>query len=79
MSEFASVSTVADHRTLDESEVLIGYMDGIEGIPPSPDLHSRSYFHGWRNGMVESGLAEPDSDWHALAAAFRELVPPTIH
>lgn len=78
MAEFKPVLTVAEHRQLDESDVLIGYMDGIEGLPHPGSGHSRSYHHGWRNGMTDGGLACPDHDHRALAAAFRALRPPDL-
>lgn len=80
MPEFHAITTVADHRLLDDSEVLIGYMDGFEGRPLSGNAYTRSYFHGWRNGMVDAGTVEPDWFQLQLAAAFQELAPPnTLH
>ena len=73
MSEFRPISTVRDYHTLDESDVFLGYMDGFEGAPPPGSGHSRGYFHGWRNGMIEAGFAEPDRAYETLAVAFREV------
>ena len=70
MPEFPPVSTIEDFRTLDEAEVLLGYMDGFDGGPSPGSDRSRSYCHGWRNGMVDSGRCSPDDAQHALAAAF---------
>lgn len=75
MAEFGTVETVADFRTLDEGEVLEGYLDGFEaaGVPDSS--RSRSYWHGWRNGVIESKRMPPDAAYCRLAGAF-EAVPP---
>ena len=75
MSEFSSVSTIEDFLTLDESDVLIGYMDGIDGCPPPGSGCSRSYCHGWRNGMVDAGLSDPDDAQIALAADMKAIRP----
>ena len=70
MPEFRPVTTIGDHRTLDESDLLLGYMDGFDGTPPPGSGHSRAYAHGWRNGMVDAGWMEPDEDYETLATAF---------
>ena len=68
--EFLPVRTIEDFHTLDEAEVLLGYMDGFDGGAAPGSDRSRSYCHGWRNGMVDSGRCSPDDAQHALAAAF---------
>lgn len=79
MSEFTSVATIADFRTLDESEMLLGYMDGFDGLPCPASARSRSFFHGWRNGMADAGHIEADDAQHALAEEFRHMTPCTLH
>ncbi len=65
------VSELADFLDLDESDMLLGYIDGYEGQPsPGPD-HSRSFYHGWRNGRVDAGRATADAAQLALAAELR--------
>lgn len=60
MSEFTPVSTKADLDTLDEAEMVAGYCAGLDGwLEPGSDK-SRSFWHGWRNGRVDRGLAAPD-------------------
>ncbi len=44
------VRTVADLKTLDEDEMLEGFLDGFAGEPEPGDNRSRSYWHGWKNG-----------------------------
>ena len=68
-----AVTTLADFRTLDEGEVLEGYLDGVHGgSSPEPE-RSRSYRHGWRNGMVDRGSLPPDDAMHALQHDFDRL------
>ena len=60
------VSRLDELASLDDGEILEGYSDGFKG-EPCGDNRSRSYWHGWRNGMVDSGRAKTD-------AAAMELV-----
>jgi len=71
MPEFVPVMTVADFRQLDDGEILEGYFDGFHGDPAPGSDRSRSYWHGWRNGRVDAGLADPDFAQVALRRAFR--------
>jgi hypothetical protein len=71
MTEFAPVETIADFRQLDDGETLEGYFDGFHGSPEPGSDRSRAFWHGWRNGRVDAGLAEPDRAQHALELEFR--------
>lgn len=70
---FQPVETVVDFRTLDEGDILCGYVDGLGGTRCSPSDVSRSYWHGWRNGLVDGGFVEPDISHRRLADAFERL------
>jgi len=72
---FEAVRSVVDYRSLDEAEVLIGYMDGVAGLVGSKDM-TRSYWHGWRNGAVDAGFVEPDSAQSEIEADFAALAGP---
>lgn len=72
---FDAVRSVADYRSLDESEILIGYMDGMAGLVGAEDM-TRSYWHGWRNGAVDAGFIEPDEAQLEIDAAFALLASP---
>lgn len=75
MSEFKPVRTLADLDTLDRDDMLAGYRAGLCGAPEPGNLHSRAYWHGWRNGRVDAGLAEKDADQCQLVAeAHREAL-----
>lgn len=78
MTEFAPVRTAADLATLDDEDVVSGYFDGLRGEPEPGNNRSRSYWHGWKNGMVDSRRREQDEHQAALAkevfpTMFREL------
>ncbi len=79
MSEFLRVRTAADFRTLDESEMLLGYMEGFEGSPPPCSGASRSFYHGWRNGMVDAGFADADDAQIELATELCSQPPISLH
>ncbi len=78
MSEFKTVDSIAEFRTLDEADILLGYIDGFDGLP-CPGNGSRAFVHGWRNGMADAGHAETDHAQIRLAAEFARAVPCTIH
>ncbi|HWX50483.1 MAG TPA: hypothetical protein VNZ61_20725 [Roseomonas sp.] len=69
---FEAVRSVADFRTLDEADVLIGYMDGMAGLVGAKNM-TRSYWHGWRNGAVDAGFIEPDEAQIQIEAEFATL------
>jgi hypothetical protein len=53
---------------LDETEIMAGYFAGFYGEPePTEAGYSFAYWHGWRNGMVDSGRCENDSAQVELA------------
>jgi hypothetical protein len=78
MSEFTPVETVAAFRLLDDGEILEGYFDGFHGGPVPGSDRSRSFWHGWRNGQVDAGRAEPDPAQRLLAREF-QLIAGALH
>lgn len=74
MAEFKPVTTIDDFVTLDQGEVLEGYLDGFHGGPSPGSDRSRGYWHGWRNGQVESGRSRPDAAQLALNTAFEAVI-----
>ena len=70
MSEFQPVETVEDLNSLDDDEMLAGYRHGLsDGAEPGSDK-SRSFWHGWRNGAVDSKRKEIDGHQMRLAEAI---------
>ena len=70
---FEAVRTVADFRCLDEGEVLIGYMDGVQGLSFARTSMNQSYWHGWRNGAVDGGFIAADEAQVELQEEFNAL------
>ncbi len=66
------ISSIAEFETLDESDLLLGYIAGFDGVSPDEGW-SRSFLHGWRNGSLDSGRREADNADALLAAKFRSL------
>ena len=60
MTEFKPVTTLADLATLDSAEVVAGYWSGKDGDPEPGNNHTRSFWHGWRNGAADGKHREPD-------------------
>lgn len=73
MSEFRPVQTIQDFFTLDDGDVLEGYLDGVSGSAEPDSTRSRGYWHGWQNGMIESGRLPPTSAYVQLKNAFRQI------
>ncbi|MBP0614649.1 hypothetical protein [Jiella mangrovi] len=73
MQFFQPVENISDFKNLDEGEILCGYMDGISGSPCTLSKVSRSYWHGWRNGLVDGGFTEQDDSQLRLEAQFSAL------
>ncbi|GGD44186.1 hypothetical protein [Aureimonas glaciei] len=73
MQVFQPVENIADFRSLDEGEILCGYLDGMTGSPCTLAEVSRSYWHGWRNGLVDGGFTERDGPQLRLEAQFWAL------
>ena len=61
------VTTVADLKSLDEAEMVQGYLAGYEGWPEPGDNRSRAYWHGWRNGASDGKHREIDAAQRKLA------------
>lgn len=53
-AERRPVVTADDLDALDGTEIVEGYKDGFEGFPCGEN-RSRSYWHGWKNGMTDKG------------------------
>ena len=70
MAERVPVTTVAELVTLDDDEMVEGYLDGRKGDPEPGDNRSKSYWHGWRSGNADfNGRSTPEG--RALAKLLR--------
>lgn len=60
MANFEPVRTKADLETLDQADILEGYMSAERGDPEPGPNRGRSYWHGWRNRMIDMGVLPVD-------------------
>lgn len=67
MSEFTPVSTVEELAKLNDEEIIEGYRSGYKGDPEPDSTKSKSFWHGYRNGLVDSGRWKGDEHQTALA------------
>ena len=68
MSEYSPLSTAAELAFLDDDECVAGYRAGLGGAPEPGSDKSKSYWHGWRNGMMDTGRLPHDEAARNLAA-----------
>jgi ribosome modulation factor len=74
------VSCIAELKTLDERDVLHGYLAGLAGGRDElgPEFN-RSYWHGWCNGRRDKYRMQPTAESAKLGAGRnrkRESKPP---
>ncbi|HFQ6840912.1 hypothetical protein I5N18_16420 [Serratia marcescens] len=67
MSEFTPVSTMDELAQLNDEEIIDGYRSGCNGAPEPDSTKSKSFWHGYRNGLVDSGRRKSDEHQTALA------------
>ena len=65
--------------SLNIDEILEGYWDGRANEPEPGANRSLSYWHGWRNGMVDYGHRKGDAAQANLARAFLERERNKLH
>lgn len=62
--------SIEDLQALDWDECSEGYSEGLAG-GYCDDTRSRSWWHGWMNGLVDSGLIAKTDDMAALVKDYR--------
>lgn len=67
MSCFAPVKTVAELESLDQAEILEGYMSAERGDPEPGENRGRAFWFGWCNRQRDYGVIPPDPIHTALA------------
>lgn len=72
---FLPVGTLADLETLDQVEVLEGYRAAERGDPEPGENRGRSFWHGWRNRMIDFGLLPTDDASRSLAHEYASQSP----
>lgn len=71
MTPFAPVTTLADLATLDEAEMLEGYLSAERGDPEPGPNRGRAFWHGWRCRMFDYGVIKADDGHRQLT---REVI-----
>lgn len=72
MPNYPPVATQDDLATLDEAEIVQGYLDFRRGDPEPGANRGRSYWHGWRNAAIDHGQIKKDD---AAAALAHDVAP----
>lgn len=70
MSAFEPVSTYADLQTLNQNDIVDGYMSAERGDPEPGENRGRAYWHGWRNRMIDLGVIRKDDAAAQLAREY---------
>jgi hypothetical protein len=64
---FPPVRTKADLDCLDEGDIVEGYRSAERGDPEPGENRGRSFWHGWRNRMIDKGELPKDEAAEQLA------------
>jgi len=70
MANVAPVQTMADLDTLDEAQIVEGHLSAERGDPEPGPNRGCSFWHGWRNRMMDLGAMEHDEASRNLAREF---------
>lgn len=68
---FNPITSIEDFKNINDKEVVEGYMSGIKGINFEKNK-SRSYYHGYLNGLNDGGFRKMDEDQKKLIAELKE-------
>jgi hypothetical protein len=74
VSEFSAVFSVRELELLDSDEILEGYLSARSCRTEPGNNRSKSFWHGWRNGMADLWHADPDAAQAALAKDFLRVL-----
>jgi hypothetical protein len=68
--KFEPVRTMADLELLDEKQIVEGYLSAERGDPEPGPNRGRSFWHGWRNRMIDLGELPGDDASRSLAREY---------
>jgi hypothetical protein len=68
--KFEPVRTMADLKSLDKDQILEGYLSAERGDPEPGPNRGRSFWHGWKNRMIDLGELPGDEASRSLAAEY---------
>jgi hypothetical protein len=67
---FQPVRTLSDLATLNDDDILEGYRSAERGDPEPGENRGRSFWHGWRNRMIDLGEIPADEASGQLAREY---------
>lgn len=67
---FEPVRTLADLDSLDETEIIDGYLSAQHGDPEPGPNRGRAFWHGWRNRMMDYGELPHDDASRQLVSEY---------
>lgn len=70
--KFEPVRTLEELDTLNSEMMVAGYMAGRKGYPEPEIECGKSFWHGWRNGMIDTGRMQQDDASLTLARLIVE-------
>ena len=70
MSEYQPLASVVELEFLNEDECVDGYLSGLRDDPEPGSDKSKSFWHGWRNGMMDKGRLPRDAAADNLACEY---------
>lgn len=73
---FEPVRTKADLDSLDQADILEGYLSAERGDPEPGPNRGRAFWHGWRNRMIDYGESPVDE---ASIALVRDMKKSTVN
>ena len=72
MTSFEPVRTLADLNSLNEDDIVEGYLSAESGDPEPGANRGRAFWHGWRNRMIDRGELPSDDAASQLAREYVE-------
>ena len=66
MRTFQPVRTAAELETLNEIDIVEGYLSAQRGDPEPGANRGKAFWHGWRNRMIDYGVIPQDDASRAL-------------
>lgn len=67
---FEPVRTLADLNSLNEDDIVEGYLSAERGDPEPGENRGRAFWHGWRNRMRDIGELPSDDAATQLAREY---------
>ncbi len=70
MNEFTPVATLPELDASDQGQMVEGYFEGRDNEPEPGHNRGKSFWHGWRNGMMDAGHMDIDEPARRLVHEY---------